>query len=75
MTSFLKIDKTNLKRKLRDEDAEVIDVPAKYAKKSVHEDIKAVRIKDSDKLAPYLYCAKCGAMILWLRLKITKSQM
>ena len=67
MGDFLRLDKDTLKRKMMEDSCDMIQVPAKYAKKEVHPDIKAVYVKEDQKLAPYLCCDRCKALILWFK--------
>ncbi len=65
MDAFVAIEKCELKRKLDKKEACILEIPAKMTRgdAAIDEKIKAVTV--GDKLAPYLCCADCNALMIW----------
>ena len=64
MDSFVNIEKAQLERKLFAKEAKIVDVPSKLTRLHQEADSKIKAVAIGDKLAPYLPCADCDALMV-----------
>ena len=64
--SFTDIDKASVKRKLDNQEAELVEVPAKFTRKmEVDERIRAIEI--DGEITPFLACNLCKSIYIWFK--------
>ena len=72
MQDFKDIDRSTLKRKLENQDANLVEVPKKFTRQlEVDERIRAIKVDGA--IVPYLACDLCKGIFTWFKLDSKKN--